>query len=312
MEDTGVMQVQDIMERRVVTIGPKETASAAWTRMRRRDIRHLVVQDGDEIVGVITERDLGGRTGRDLRRGRTVKDLMTPGAITAGPDMSLKDAADLMRSRLIGSLPVVDDGELVGIVTATDVFDALGREKVGALSWAERQLLRRPSTSKALGGRTVPRSRTRSTEAKARKRAPRPAPEAFAARLPKTAKRSAGRTPAAQVPANIRVFGTTLVPEERETIRAQLGARLGKFAPYIERVTVRMEDVNGPKGGVDTACRIKVVLSGMPSVVVEEQASDVKAAFRAALSGTVRTVRRTVDRSRTKPLKSSRRVRARR
>src|SRR5690606_17043239 len=232
------------------------------------------------------------RTGRDLRRGRTVKDLMTPGAITAGPDMSLKDAADLMRSRLIGSLPVVDDGELVGIVTATDVFDALGREKVGALSWAERQLLRRPSTSKALGGRTVPRSRTRSTEAKARKRAPRPAPEAFAARLPKTAKRSAGRTPAAQVPANIRVFGTTLVPEERETVRAQ--------------------DVNGPKGGVDTACRIKVVLSGMPSVVVEEQASDVKAAFRAALSGTVRTVRRTVDRSRTKPLKSSRRVRARR
>src|SRR5690606_40100655 len=103
------------------------TWPARWggTRRRRRDIRHLVVQDGDEIVGVITERDLGGRTGRDLRRGRTVKDLMTPGAITAGPDMSLKDAADLMRSRLIGSLPVVDDGELVGIVTATDVFDAL-------------------------------------------------------------------------------------------------------------------------------------------------------------------------------------------
>lgn len=130
--------------------------------------------------------------------------------------------------------------------------------------------------------------------------------------LPREEKRQAGRTETSQTPLNVRTSGLALAPEERGYFRVRLGKKLGKFSPHIERVTVRFEDVNGPKGGVDTACRIKVVLSGMPSVVVEEQASDVKAAFRAALSGTVRTVRRTVDRSRTKPLKSSRRVRARR
>src|SRR5690606_24594543 len=53
------MQLRDIMRTRVVTIDPDETASSAWTRMRRRGIRHLVVTDGTDVVGIISERDLG-------------------------------------------------------------------------------------------------------------------------------------------------------------------------------------------------------------------------------------------------------------
>lgn len=49
--------VGDIMQTRVVTIGPEEAAAAAWTRMRRRGIRHLVVVDHDDVVGVLSERD---------------------------------------------------------------------------------------------------------------------------------------------------------------------------------------------------------------------------------------------------------------
>ena len=304
------MRLEDIMETRVVTIGPNDTARAAWTRMRRRDIRHLVVQDGDEVVGVITERDLGGRDGSALRRGRAVKDLMTPNVLTAEPDMELERAADLMRRRLIGSLPVVDEGRLIGIVTATDVFDTLSDEAAGRLSWAERQLLRAPTSSKALGGRTVPRSRKDDGAAPRRRGAPKsPAPEPFAARVPRPVKRKAGRTDASEVPANIRVAGTTLTPQERAEIRKQLGSKLGKFAKPIERVTVRVRDVNGPRGGIDTVCRIKVVLSGLPSVIVEEQAATVEGAFRGALSSTVRAVRRSLDRSRQRPRKAAPRKR---
>jgi len=119
------MRLREIMRERVVTIGPTELATAAWTRMRRRGIRHLVVTDDGDVVGVLSERDLGGRAGGDLRRGRRVQDLMVSRVVSVEPETTLRRAADLMRTNLIGSLPVVDDGALAGIVTATDVFDAL-------------------------------------------------------------------------------------------------------------------------------------------------------------------------------------------
>ena len=74
----------------------------------------------------------------------------------------------------------------------------------------------------------------------------------------------------------------------------------------IERVSVRIRDVNGPAGGIDTECRIKVVLSGLPSVVVSHQAAKVEAAVNRALDSAERHVRRSVGRRRTKPLKSAR------
>lgn len=127
----------------------------------------------------------------------------------------------------------------------------------------------------------------------------------FTQRLPKAAKRTAGRTSAPQVPANIRVFGVDLSQEERARIRHGLGVKLGKYATLIERVTVRVLDVNGPRGGIDKLCRIKVVLSGLPSVVFESQALSLKAAINGALSGTERAVRRSVQRQDTTPIKAA-------
>lgn len=158
------MQIRDVMTTPVITIGPEENASAAWKRMRRRGIRHLVVADDARLVGVISERDLGGRGGDERRKNRSVQQLMTPNVETAHPDMPLDRAADLMRERLIGSLPVVDDDRFVGIATATDVFEALGRDAMGALSGAERQLLRSPSSSGRLGGSPVVRARSDQTD----------------------------------------------------------------------------------------------------------------------------------------------------
>lgn len=302
------MRLSDIMHTRVVTIGPDESADAAWTRMRRRGIRHLIVLEGSQLVGVISERDLGGRTGTRLRENRAVRDLMTRRVASAAPDSTLEDAADLMREQLIGSLPVVEDGELVGIVTATDVFDALGSEAVGPLSRAERQLLRAPSSSRRLGGRPVVRPRSPAGSEATRTRAGGAAGERrepLARQVPRPVKRTAGRTDAPETPVNIRVTGVTLGEDERAYIRQRLGEKLGKYAESIERVSVRMEDVNGPRGGVDQACRIKVVLSGLPSVVFERQAASLKPAVTGALTGVERAVRRAVERRRTQPLRDA-------
>jgi ribosome-associated translation inhibitor RaiA len=96
------------------------------------------------------------------------------------------------------------------------------------------------------------------------------------------------------------VFGVELEPEHRSYVRRKLGMKLGKLASSIERVTVRVEDVNGPRGGVDHVCRVKVVLRGLPSVVVDERDASLHAVIDRALAGAERATRRAVQRRRTK------------
>ena len=123
--------------------------------------------------------------------------------------------------------------------------------------------------------------------------------------VPRPVKRTAGRTAAPLTPANIRVDGVRLDEDDRAYIRRRLGEKLGKYASSIERVTVRVRDVNGPRGGIDILCRVKVVLSGLPSVVVEHQAAVLKPAVTRALTGVERAVRQTVQRRRMRPIRSA-------
>jgi hypothetical protein len=69
----------------------------------------------------------------------------------------------------------------------------------------------------------------------------------------------------------------------------------------VERVVVRFEDLNGPKGGDDTACRIQVALSGLPVIVVEARAEGEAHAFRLALPKLNAALKRQLDRRRAKP-----------
>jgi hypothetical protein len=78
--------------------------------------------------------------------------------------------------------------------------------------------------------------------------------------------------------------------------------RLGKFAWSIERVTVRMRDANGPRGGVDQECTVKVVLSGLPSVVVRRRHASLEVALYEATLAVEQAVWRRVSRRRMKPL----------
>ena len=116
------MRLGEIMRTKVETIAPRESAGAALERMRRTRIRHLVVQDGEKIVGVVSDRDLRA----SQRRRQTVEDVMSSPAMTCSPDTTLRQAANLLRGRTIGCLPVVADGRIAGIVTTTDLLDLIG------------------------------------------------------------------------------------------------------------------------------------------------------------------------------------------
>ncbi len=104
-------------------------------------------------------------------------------------------------------------------------------------------------------------------------------------------------------PVHIRAPQVELAAIERDYIRRKLGRKLGKYAGSIERASVRVEDVNGPRGGVDQSCRIKIVLTGLPSIVFEGRNESLNAAVDAALSGVERAARRTLERRRMKPLR---------
>jgi hypothetical protein len=120
--------------------------------------------------------------------------------------------------------------------------------------------------------------------------------------VPRPVKRASGRTSAVRTPAHVRVIGVDLDEKDRDLIRKKLGTKLGKFTTSIERVTVRMTDANGPRGGVDHVCNVKVVLSGLPSVVVERRDASPHVVIDLVLRATEQAVRRSLGRRRMKPL----------
>jgi hypothetical protein len=98
----------------------------------------------------------------------------------------------------------------------------------------------------------------------------------------KSAKRTLGRTELEQTPAVIRSTIDLGAAFERR-IRARLARRIGHASRLVERSTVRFDDVNGPKGGVDIVCRIKLVVAGRPSMIVEKRAASAREAFAEAV-----------------------------
>jgi CBS domain-containing protein len=122
----GRVRLADIMSTSVIGVRSDLDAEAAWREMRTARIHHLVVIDEGRIAGLLSDRDLGGGHGTELRRGKHVADLMTPYAVVAAPDMHVRDAANLMRANTLSCLPVVDGKTLVGVVTVSDFLELLG------------------------------------------------------------------------------------------------------------------------------------------------------------------------------------------
>lgn len=125
------MLVRDIMTRPVVAIGPDEPIADVIALMLQRRLRHFPVVADGELIGIVSDRDLRsvGSAHPAAKPGVAARDpvrqLMTAPVWTAHPSDPVDEIAALLRRARIGSMPVVDDDELVGIVTASDVLGAL-------------------------------------------------------------------------------------------------------------------------------------------------------------------------------------------
>lgn len=140
-------RLSDVMQPSVLTISFTATAAEAARLMEERDIGCLIVTDGGGVVGILTERDLLRKVmaqGREARHIR-VSDIMTDDVLTASPATPLGRAVSLMAEKRIRRLPVVENGRLVGIVTATDILVELQRSMSESAGRAAREAAAGPA-----------------------------------------------------------------------------------------------------------------------------------------------------------------------
>ena len=131
------MYVRDVMTPDPVMVGPDDTLYTAAARMNERNCRRLPVLDGEgRLIGILTDRDLRLAVNSPLilrerwqdemlLQHTSVDACMTPDPITVAPDAPLEEAVTLMLRHKISGLPVLEGGRLVGIVTVTDLLQAL-------------------------------------------------------------------------------------------------------------------------------------------------------------------------------------------
>lgn len=96
----------------------------------------------------------------------------------------------------------------------------------------------------------------------------------------------------------IRARALELTSDLRDAVTRRIGFALSRLASAIDAVDVTLADINGPRGGLDKVCRIRVRGPGLPAIVIEETHADIRAASDAAAARAGRTVLRAIQRRR--------------
>ena len=122
----GGVALADAMTVRVVTVRPDETVQVAIARMLEENVGAVAVCEEHRLVGIFTERDVLRLAGEGSQFGDLrLADVMTRKVLTLTADVDIVDAARLMREKKIRHVPVVEDGNVLGIVGIRDVMGAL-------------------------------------------------------------------------------------------------------------------------------------------------------------------------------------------
>jgi acetoin utilization protein AcuB len=127
--------VSQWMTKTVVTAKPYDTVRQARELLSKHRINQLPVVASNKLVGIVSDRDirdaypsslrlLRGKDLDDFADAHIIKEVMTYKVITVSSQTSLHEAAQRLRRQRLGALPVMDNEQLVGIITRSDVLDA--------------------------------------------------------------------------------------------------------------------------------------------------------------------------------------------
>jgi CBS domain-containing protein len=129
-------KVHEVMTERPRAVTPDTPVSEAAQLMKSEDVGALPVLDGDQLAGIVTDRDIVVRAVADEKdpKGMPVREVASREVATIGPDDSLSDALKLMASAQVRRIPVVDEGNrLVGMLSQADIALQAKEKDVGEL-----------------------------------------------------------------------------------------------------------------------------------------------------------------------------------
>jgi CBS domain-containing protein len=149
------LQVRHVMTEAPKTLGTDRTAGDAAGLMAQFDFGAVPVTEGDELVGIVTDRDLVVRVLANRQDPNTVKlgDIVTRSPTTVSPDTELSDARGVMEREKVRRLPVVKQGSLVGMLSLGDVAVALSSER--QVGEALKEISESPSTQSINDGPAI-------------------------------------------------------------------------------------------------------------------------------------------------------------
>lgn len=141
------MKIAGLMSTKLFIVSPDDSVEGAVRMLQQRGVRHLLVVDGHDLVGILSDRDLKRALDSTKSKNKkllnlgglffllepiVVREIMSKDPVTISPDVTAQEAASMMLKNRFGALPVVKGGKLVGIVTETDLlrhFASLPGEK---------------------------------------------------------------------------------------------------------------------------------------------------------------------------------------
>jgi CBS domain-containing protein len=127
------MKLKDVMTTQVETVSPETSIAEAAAKMRSLDVGALPVVEGQQLVGMITDRDITIRATAEARDPKTtpVRACLSPNPAYGSEEQDLEEAAQLMQEKQIRRLPVLSrDQRLVGIVALADLVAEGGKKEV--------------------------------------------------------------------------------------------------------------------------------------------------------------------------------------
>lgn len=129
-QEENPMNIREVMTPNPRTVSPDDTIQSAARIMRDEDTGAIPVVENGRPVGMVTDRDIVVRAVADGGQvSRPVRDIVTTGVISVTPEMSTREANELMSEHQVRRLPVVENDQLVGIVSLGDLAVKEGKDR---------------------------------------------------------------------------------------------------------------------------------------------------------------------------------------
>lgn len=117
------MKVKEMMTKDVATLNSKDSVERAAQLMKQYNVGAIPVCDEEKVIGIVTDRDIALRSVAQGENGRnqTVRDIMSSNPVVINSETEIHDAARIMSERQIRRLPVIENNNIVGIVSLGDI-----------------------------------------------------------------------------------------------------------------------------------------------------------------------------------------------